>query len=62
MGACHFELRDPTTLEVSYHKEDFSLNQIFAFLNQKGWQVLSMRNKTNRLEQLFIDLVEGNKA
>lgn len=62
VGACHFELRDPTTLEVSYHKKDFSLNQIFAFLNQKGWQVLSMRNKTNRLEQLFIDLVEGNKA
>ena len=62
MGACHFELRDPTTLEVSYHKEDFSLNQIFAFLNQQGLQVLSMRNKTNRLEQLFLDLVEGNKA
>lgn len=62
MGACHFELRDPTTLEVSYHKQDFSLNQIFAFLNQQGLQVASMRNKTNRLEQLFIDLVEGNKA
>ena len=62
MGSCHFELRDPTTLEVSYHKQDFSLNQIFAFLNQQGLQVLSMRNKTNRLEQLFMDLVEGNKA
>lgn len=62
MGSCHFELRDSTTLEVSYHKEDFSLNQIFAFLNQQGLQVLSMRNKTNRLEQLFMDLVEGNKA
>jgi hypothetical protein len=24
--------------------------------------VRSMRNKTNRLEQLFMDLVEGNKA
>ena len=34
LGACHFQLRDPTTLEVSYHKQDFSLNQIFAFLNQ----------------------------
>ncbi|MFM2318320.1 MAG: hypothetical protein RLZZ215_941 [Pseudomonadota bacterium] len=62
LGACHFQLRDPTTLEVSYHKQDFSLNQIFAFLNQKGLHVVSMRNKTNRLEQLFIDLVEGNKA
>ncbi|MFI0400066.1 MAG: ABC transporter ATP-binding protein [Thiolinea sp.] len=62
MGTCHFELRDSTTLEVSYHKQDFSLNQIFAFLNEKGLQVASMRNKTNRLEQLFIDLVEGNKV
>lgn len=62
MGACHFQLRDPTTLEVSYHKQDFSLNQIFAFLNEQGLHVLSMRNKTNRLEQLFIDLVESNKA
>lgn len=62
LGACHFQLRDPTTLEVSYHKQDFSLNQIFAFLNQKDLHVVSMRNKTNRLEQLFIDLVEGNKA
>lgn len=62
MGTCHFELRDPTTLEVSYHKEDFSLNQIFTFLNQQGLHVLSMRNKTNRLEQLFMDLVEGHKA
>ncbi|MFZ1343808.1 ABC transporter ATP-binding protein [Thiothrix eikelboomii] len=62
LGACHFQLRDPTTLEVSYHKQDFSLNQIFAFLNEQGLHVLSMRNKTNRLEQLFIDLVEGNKA
>lgn len=62
MDACQFELRDPTTLEVSYQKQDFSLNQIFAFLNEKGLHVLSMRNKTNRLEQLFMDLVEGNKA
>ncbi len=54
-------VRDPTTLDVSFHKNESSLNQVFEFLNAKGLQVVSMRNKTNRLEQLFIDLVEGNK-
>ena len=58
---CEISLRDPTTIDVSFHKEDFSLNQVFAYLNEHGYQVVSMRNKTNRLEQLFIDLVEGNK-
>lgn len=60
-GDCTFTLRDPTTLEVSFHKQDFSLNQVFGLLNDRNWQVISMRNKTNRLEQLFMDLVEGNK-
>jgi ABC-2 type transport system ATP-binding protein len=59
---CHFTLRDPTTLEVVFHKEHYSLNQIFAFLNTHNVNIRSMRNKTNRLEQLFIELVEGNKA
>ena len=27
----------------------------------KGWLSSSMRNKTNRLEQLFMELVENNK-
>ncbi|MDD5394549.1 MAG: ABC transporter ATP-binding protein [Thiothrix sp.] len=59
---CHFTLRDPTTLEVVFHKAHYSLNQIFAFLNEHEVNIRSMRNKTNRLEQLFMDLVEGNKA
>lgn len=59
---CHYSLHDPTTLEVAFHKEHYSLNQVFALLNEQGIQVRSMRNKTNRLEQLFMDLVEGNKA
>lgn len=59
---CHLTLQDNTTLEVSFHKEHYSLNQVFELLNQQGVQVHSMRNKTNRLEQLFMDLVENNKA
>lgn len=58
---CHFTLQDPTTLEVVFHKEHYSLNQVFAFLNEQQVIVKSMRNKTNRLEQLFMDLVENNK-
>jgi ABC-2 type transport system ATP-binding protein len=34
---------------------------VFAFLNEHNVVVNSMRNKTNRLEQLFMDLVENNK-
>ncbi|MBU0653658.1 MAG: ABC transporter ATP-binding protein [Gammaproteobacteria bacterium] len=58
---CHCSLQDPTTLEVAFHKEHYSLNQVFDFLNKQGVQVHSMRNKTNRLEQLFMELVENNK-
>jgi ABC-type multidrug transport system, ATPase component len=58
---CHFTLQDPTTLEAVFHKEHYSLNKVFAFLNEHGVVVNSMRNKTNRLEQLFMDLVENNK-
>lgn len=59
---CHFTLRDSTTLEVMFHTAHYSLNQVFQFLNEQGVQIRSMRNKTNRLEQLFMDLVEANKA
>jgi len=59
---CDFSLRDPTTLDVSFHKKEFTLNQVFSYLNQNKIEISSMRNRTNRLEQLFIDLVEANKA
>lgn len=58
---CHYTLHDATTLEVAFNKEHYSLNQVFAFLNAQNVEVGSMRNKTNRLEQLFIDLVGNNK-
>jgi len=54
-------LLDETTLEVDVSKEG-SVNQLFADLSAQGIEVLSMRNKTNRLEQLFMHLVEGNKG
>jgi ABC-2 type transport system ATP-binding protein len=36
-----------------------NLNDIFAALSSVGGEVVSMRNKTNRLEELFMRLVEG---
>ena len=52
---------DPMTLEIDTN-EQIDLNFIFARLTEQGIKIKSMRNKTNRLEQLFMDLVEGNKA
>ena len=54
-------LTDPTTLEVDVSKER-SLNEVFALLSKQNVSVLSMRNKTNRLEELFMKLVDTNKG
>jgi ABC-2 type transport system ATP-binding protein len=47
---------DDHTLEIEVSKER-SLNDIFSQLTAAGIEVLSMRNKTNRLEELFMRLV-----
>ena len=47
---------DPRTLEATVSKTA-NLNCLFAALNAEGIQVLSMKNKTNRLEKLFLQLV-----
>jgi ABC-2 type transport system ATP-binding protein len=54
-------MTDDHTLEVDVTKEQ-SLNDIFALLTQAGVEVVSMRNKVNRLEELFMRLVEGKGA
>ena len=54
-------LTDEHTLEVEVSKEQ-NLNDIFAALTYRGIEVLSMRNKSNRLEELFMRLVEGRDA
>jgi len=50
-------LVDDTTVEVSISKNQ-SLNELFRFLSEHGIEILSMRNKSNRLEELFVRLVE----
>ncbi|MGB0895506.1 MAG: ABC transporter ATP-binding protein [Parashewanella sp.] len=54
-------LLDEHTLEVDIDKQQ-SLNQVFESLTQQGISVLSMRNKANRLEELFVELLAKGQA
>lgn len=53
-------LLDEHSLEAVLDQKQ-TLNQLFEWLNQQGIEVLSMRNKQNRLEQFFMDRVEQRK-
>lgn len=48
---------DDTTLEVEVKREQ-GLTKLFQQFSQQGVEVLSMRNKSNRLEELFIKMVQ----
>ncbi len=52
-------LVDESTLEIRVQREQ-GLNAIFSELSAQGIEVLSMRNKANRLEELFLNLVDSN--
>ncbi len=52
-----FIVVDETTMEITLNKEE-SLNHIFEVLDNQNIIVESMRNKTNRLEELFLEMVE----
>jgi ABC-2 type transport system ATP-binding protein len=55
-------LLDSTTLEAVVDRR-YSLNDLFSFLSTQGISVVSMRNKANRLEELFVSMVqEGGRA
>lgn len=53
---CQVASVDDTTLEVTFPK-NLNLNEIFQALSKQHIEVTSMRNKTNRLEELFIRLI-----
>lgn len=50
-------LIDEHTLEVGLDRSQ-DINEVFEELNRQGIRVKSMRNKSNRLEQLFVSLVK----
>lgn len=52
---------DGNSIEVDVEKAQ-GLNTIFAQLSAQDIKVLSMRNKANRLEELFVSLVENGRG
>ena len=54
-------LTDSHTLEVDVAKEH-NLNDVFSQLSAANIEVLSMRNKSNRLEELFVELVKKTQG
>ncbi|KAG1650479.1 putative ABC transporter ATP-binding protein YadG [Nymphon striatum] len=53
--------RDENTLEVDVDKSR-SLNFLFESLDKYGIRIMSMRNKSNRLEELFMNLVQNSNG
>jgi ABC-2 type transport system ATP-binding protein len=51
---------DAHTLSVDVAKEN-ALNSLFTQLSGHGITIISLRNKTNRLEELFMGMVNENK-
>ena len=51
---------DKHSMEVEVEKSQ-SLNELFSALSMRGVHVVSMRNKANRLEELFVSMIEANK-
>jgi len=49
---------DDHTLEVEVEKGQY-INRVFDELDRQGIHISSMRNRANRLEEMFVNLVEG---
>jgi ABC-2 type transport system ATP-binding protein len=56
IDGCKIELISDKVLSIAIPKE-IGLNHLFSQLTAQNIQVMSLKNKTNRLEQLFMDLV-----
>ncbi len=56
-----FDLVDENTLEVEVKKSE-GLNELFKKLTENNIEVISMRNKSNRLEELFVRLVKSSNV
>lgn len=55
----HIERVSEHSLNVGVPKA-FGLNRLFSRLSEEGINVVSLKNKSNRLEQLFLDLIDAN--
>ncbi len=55
------QMNDPCELEVAIDS-GHDLNSLFALLSERGITVVSLRNKANRLEELFMGIVENKQS
>ncbi|MCF7991653.1 MAG: ABC transporter ATP-binding protein [Thiohalocapsa sp.] len=61
LGGFVLESIDDSTLEVQINREH-TINGLFDALSRNGIEVISMRNKQNRLEKLFLDMVDQERG
>ena len=54
------KLEDPLTLVAAVNK-DRSINALFSEFSKLNIKIKSMRNESNRLEELFIEMVNSNE-
>ena len=57
LGGFVLQHLDDCTLEVEMNREH-TINGLFEALSRNGIEVISLRNKQNRLERLFLDMVD----
>jgi len=55
------QIRDDCTIEMDVPKSK-NLNSVFQVFDAAGYKVSSMRNKANRLEELFVKMIENKGA
>ncbi|MBA4697635.1 MAG: ABC transporter ATP-binding protein [Legionella sp.] len=55
----HASLIDANTIELRVDNA-YTLNDVFKCLDKHGLRVHGLRNKTNRLEELFLDLIKND--
>jgi ABC-2 type transport system ATP-binding protein len=55
------QVRDDCTIEMDVPKSK-NLNSVFKVIDEAGYTVSSMRNKANRLEELFVKMIENKGA
>ncbi len=62
LNSKNFKLKkiDETTIEVEL-TQNHTLNDLFTYFNKQNIQIKSMRTKANRLEELFLNLIEEKK-
>ncbi|MCF6319875.1 MAG: ABC transporter ATP-binding protein, partial [Proteobacteria bacterium] len=54
------EITEDNSIQLDVHKSQ-ALNDVFKQIDHLEYKVLSMRNKVNRLEELFFKMTHKNK-